>query len=319
MDFRSKLDNPGQFVTLYGTTPPRADAPEERVIRAAARLAERLAALPVDGLVVYDVQDEDGRTTVPRPFPYLPTTDPRAYARNLYGLLGKPMITYKCVADMTEASWGPWLAEARQEYGVRYLSLVGLPTARGRVSSLPLPRAIRMAAADPAGFTLGGVTIAERHGQGRSESTRMVRKAAYGCRFFISQAVYATAPTIGLLGDYARECAALGIAPRRTILTFAPCGRPKTLDFIRWLGVAIADETATAILADPAPLTRSIAICRDHLRRILDQDYARTLPLGLNIESVSIYKDEIDASIELCHALHEVAAEYGLVEETQGA
>jgi len=318
MDFRSKLANPGQFVTLYGTTPPRADAPEERVIRAATRLAERIAPLPVDGLVVYDVQDEDGRTAAPRPFPYLPTSDPRAYSRRLHDLLAKPMIAYKCIADMTGKTWGPWLTEAREEYGVRFLSLVGLPTARGRVSLLPLPQALKLAAQHPSGFTLGGVAIAERHGQGRSESTRMLRKAANGCDFFISQAVYATAPTIGLLGDYARECAEAGVAPRRVILTFAPCGRPKTLDFIRWLGVAISDETATAILADPAPLTRSIAICRDHLRRILDQDAARTLPLGLNIESISIFKDEIDASIELCQTLHEVAREYGLVTTAAG-
>ena len=318
MDFQSSLTSPGQFVTLYGTTPPRADAPEERVIRAATRLAARIAPLPVDGLVVYDVQDEDGRTTVPRPFPYLPTTDPRAYARSLRELLGKPMITYKCIAEMTEETWEPWLTEARTEYGVRYLSLVGLPTARGRVSSLPLPQAIKMAAHHPSGFTLGGVTIAERHGQGRSESARMLRKAANGCAFFISQAVYATAPTIGLLSDYARDCVAAGVTPRRVILTFTPCGRPKTLDFIRWLGVTLSDETATAILDDPAPLSRSIAICRDHLRRILDQDYARTLPLGLNIESVSIFKDEIDASIELCQTLHEVAREYGLVTPEAG-
>lgn len=318
MDFQGSLANPGEFVTLYGTTPPRADAPEERVIRAATRLSARIAPLPIDGLVVYDVQDEDGRTAVPRPFPYLPTTDPRAYSRRLHDLLGKPVITYKCIADMTEETWAPWLAEAQQAYGVRYLSLVGLPTARGRVSALPLPQALKMAAQHPSGFTLGGVTIAERHGQGRSESARMLRKAANGCAYFISQAVYATAPTIGLLKDYARECAEAGVAPRRVILTFTPAGRPKTLDFIRWLGVAISDETATAILDDPAPLTRSIAICRDHLRRILDQDYARTLPLGLNIESVSIFKDEIDASIELCQTLYEVAREYGLVTTETG-
>lgn len=313
MDLHSSLANPGQFVTLYGTTPPRADAPEERVIRAATRLAERITPLPIDGLVVYDVQDEDGRTSIPRPFPYLPTTDPRAYSHQLQGLLGKPMITYKCIADMTAETWEPWLTETRQEYGVRYLSLVGLPTSRGRVSALPLSQALKMAASHPGDFTLGGVTIAERHGQGRSESARMRRKAGNGCDYFISQTVYATAPTISLLSDYAHECVEAGVAPRRVILTFAPCGRPKTLDFIRWLGVAISDETATAILEDPAPLTRSIAICRDHLRRILDQGYTQTLPLGLNIESVSIFKDEIDASIELCRTLYEVVREYGLV------
>lgn len=313
MDLAAKLIDPTQFVTLYGTTPPRADAPEERVVRAATRLAERIAPLPLDGVIVYDVQDEDGRTTIPRPFPYLPTIDPRVYGRSLRAILGKPLITYKCIADMTEETWTPWLDESRREYGVRQLSLVGLPTARGRTSAIPLPRATRIAAEHPGDFLLGGVAIAERHTPEHSESARMRRKTAAGCRYFISQAVYSAAPTIGLLADYARECATAGERANRVVLTFVPCGRAKTLDFIRWLGVTIDDATAAAIIDDPAPLTRSIAICRDNLRAILDR-VGDAVPLGLNVESVSIYKDEIDASIELCHTLREVAREYGLGE-----
>src|SRR5262245_58314178 len=96
---------PARFVSLYGTTPPRADAGAETIARAAERLAERVRALPLDGLVVYDVQDEAGRTPVPRPFPFLPTIDPRAYGRRLRELTGRPIVTYKCVADMTAAAW----------------------------------------------------------------------------------------------------------------------------------------------------------------------------------------------------------------------
>jgi hypothetical protein len=305
---------PERFVSLYGTTPPRADATAEGVARAAERLAQRVRGLPLDGLVVYDVQDETGRTPVPRPFPFLPTIDPRAYSRRLRELIGKPTVTYKCVADMTEAAWTPWLTETRRDYGIDHLSLVGLPSSRGVSSTLPLPQATQLAAAHPAGFTLGGVVIAERHGRGRRESRRMLQKAADGCSFFISQAVYDAGMTIRLLTDYARDCVQEEVTPRRIILTFIPRGRVRTLEFVRWLGITIADETATVILADAAPLSKSIAICRDHLRAILSQDYIGTIPLGLNVESVSIYKDEIDASIELHHALHEVVREVGLGE-----
>ena len=303
---------PGKFVSLYGTTPPRADASEDAVVRAGERLAERVRGLSLDGLVVYDVQDEAGRTSAPRPFPFLPTTDPREYSRRLRELTGKPTVTYKCVADMTEARWASWLAETRCDYGIDHLSLVGLPSSRGVTSKLSLPRAMRVAAAHPANFTLGGVVIAERHGQGRSESRRMLQKTADGCSFFISQAVYDAETTIRLLADYVRDCAQEGVTPQRVILTFVPCGRAKTLKFIRWLGITIAESTATAILADATPLRKSVAICCDHLRAILSQSYTRTIPLGLNIESVSIYKDEIDASVELHHALHELVREFGL-------
>ena len=63
------LLDPNRFAFLYGTTPPRADASEERVQRAASRLSVRTQGMDLDGLVVYDVQDESGRTSEPRPFP----------------------------------------------------------------------------------------------------------------------------------------------------------------------------------------------------------------------------------------------------------
>jgi hypothetical protein len=100
------------------------------------------------------------------------------------------------------------------------------------------------------------------------------------------------------------------LVPPRVILTFVPCGRSTTMAFIRWLGVAISDQTARAILDDPAPLSRSLRICRSHLRVILDHVDTRALRLGLNVESVSIHRDEIDASIDLVHALREVIDEY---------
>lgn len=312
MTLKDALTDPQRFVMLYGTTPPRASAPADKVLGAAARLAERLDGLPLDGLVVYDVQDESGRTSEPRPFPFLPTVDSPHYAKLLRQLTGKPAITYKCVANETEGSWPVWLDQASEQYSVRYLSLVGLASSRHARSCIPLGRASEIATAHHAGFVLGGVTIAERHGDGRSESRRMIEKVRRGCRYFISQGVYDAEASVRLLSDYARDCAEHGVAPQRVVLDFVPVGRPQTMAFIRWLGIAIPDATAAAILDDPAPLSRSIAVCREVLRRILDQPYADTIPLGIAVESVSINRDEIAASIELVEALREVAQERGL-------
>jgi hypothetical protein len=173
---------------------------------------------------------------------------------------------------------------------------------------LALSRAVRLAAEHPARFTVGGVLIAERHNEERSEAARLLAKAVEGCGYFISQTVYHAEPTQRLLRDYLRDCRGAGVAPRRIVLTFAPCGREKTLAFLRWLGVNVAPQTERAILGAANPLAKSIEICRDNLRRILDQPYARDIPLGINVESVSINRDEIDASVELFHALREVMA-----------
>ena len=77
---------------------------------------------------------------------------------------------------------------------------------------------------------------------------------------------------------------------------------------MRWLGVNIAPETERAILGAANPVAKSIEICRDNLRRILDGGYAGQVPLGVNVESVSINRDEIDASVELLHTLREAMA-----------
>ena len=84
MALKSKLLDPSQAVLLYGTTPPRLGTPEDQIESAAAKLVERLAPLPLDGLVVYDIQDEAGRTQAPRPFPFVGTVDPRVGGRIIF-------------------------------------------------------------------------------------------------------------------------------------------------------------------------------------------------------------------------------------------
>jgi hypothetical protein len=307
MDLKPRLLDPARSVRLYGTTPPRLGTPEEGIALAVEKLVRRVAPLPADGIVVYDIQDESGRTHQPRPFPFVGTVDPRSYSQLLRGQLGRPVITYKSLGLMAEAGWRAWLAESRTSFGVEFLSVVGRPTS-GVQYPLSLSRAIRIASGPSTGLTIGGVVIAERHSEVRSESARMLAKTLEGCSYFISQAVYHAPPTQALLRDYLRDCRGAGVAPRRIVLTFSPCGREKTLAFIRWLGVNMPPETERAIMGAADPIAKSIEICCENLRRILDQPYARELPLGVNVESVSINRDEIDASIDLFHALDEVLA-----------
>jgi hypothetical protein len=293
---KEKLLDPRGAVLLYGTTPPRAGSSPEAVQAAATKLAARLAPLPVDGVVVYDIQDETGRTEHARPFPFTGTIDPREYAK----LLRQPTIIYKALGSMDEQAWRAWLAATTPQHPL--VSVVGRPTS-GVKHALPLSRAIRIASEH---CTVGGVVIAERHTAERSEAARLLAKSIEGCGYFISQAVYHPAATERLLADYARDCRGAGVEPRRVVLTFAPVGREKTMAFLEWLGVRVPPDLRKTILGNANPLAKSIEICRDNLRRILDHPYAREIPLGINVESVSINRDEIDASVDLLHALQEV-------------
>jgi hypothetical protein len=299
---KDKLLDPAEVILLYGTTPPRSGTPDDQIAAAAEKLAARLRGLPLDAVVVYDIQDETGRTQLARPFPFIGTVDPRHYSARLMERTRLPAITYKALGNLDEPGWRRWLSESKD---LEFISVVGRPS--GVRYALPLSRAIRIAAGTER-FTIGGVVIAERHTAQRSEAARLLAKGIEGCGYFISQTVYSAPPTQQLLRDYLRDCRGAGIEPRRVVLTFAPCGREKTLAFLRWLGVNVAPDTERAIFGAAAPLAKSIEICCDNLRRILDAPYAGEIPLGVNVESVSINRDEIDASIDLFHALREALA-----------
>ena len=124
---KEKLHDPASRVLLYGTTPPRAGSAQDAVHAAAEKLSARLARLPLDGVVVYDIQDETGRNAAARPFPFVGTVDPRAYARLLAERTGRPAITYKCVGTEGEAGWRAWLDETARDCGAGFLSIVGRP------------------------------------------------------------------------------------------------------------------------------------------------------------------------------------------------
>jgi hypothetical protein len=302
-DLRDKLLNRRQRLFLYGTTPPRSDSPRDVIERAAKRLAERVHDREFDAIVVYDIQEESGRTQAERPFPFTETIDPREYASLLRHLTGGPTITYKSLGNLDEEAWSAWLDESTADPEFRALSIVGRPTSRVTYE-LSLAKAIQLAAAHPSQIAVGGVAIAERQTKSGNEGARLLAKTLDGCSYFISQTVYSAEPTKRMLLDYITECDKAGVMPRRVVLTFAPCGRERTMQFLRWLGVNVPADVARSILASEAPAARSIEICRDNLCRILEHTY--DLPLGINVETVSLYKDEIEASIELADVLSEV-------------
>lgn len=134
----------------------------------------------------------------------------------------------------------------------------------------------------------------------------MLRKQKAGAEWFISQAVYDPEPTIRLLKDYAASCREQGIIPKKVILTFAPVSRPKTMNFIKWLGVRVPEETEKQILEADKPVDESVDLLCGMLQEILRECAGIGVPLGISCESVSIYKKEIDAVHELFRRLQDI-------------
>ncbi|OMH32799.1 methylenetetrahydrofolate reductase [Motiliproteus sp. MSK22-1] len=293
-----KFSDPNQGIYFVGTTPPRASTDDMQMSQIAGKLLDRLSHLDYDGLIVYDIQDESARTDVPRPFPFVGTKDPRAYSQLLAEKSGRPMITYKSVSQRNREEFQSWLDDAWHQYGIRNLVLVGSPSQDADIK-LSLNEAYATLEERDDNFALGGVTIAERHAKKGNEHQRLHGKATKGCRYFISQAVYDADATIELLTSYGKQCQAEGTAPQRVILTFTPCGSSKTLEFMQWLGISVPSDISDKIIESNNPLAESIRVCRSNLNRILDACLPLGIPLGLNIESLTNRKDEIEASIRL--------------------
>ncbi|KXJ54062.1 hypothetical protein WNY58_04225 [Neptuniibacter pectenicola] len=304
-DLRTKFADSSRGVYLFGTTPPKATTSDEAASEIADKLLDRLKHVEFDGLIVYDIQDESSRIDMPRPFPYMRTLDPLVYSKLLREKSEKPIITYKSVSQRDKEAFIEWLDTAWNTYDVRDTVLVGSPSSEGEIK-LSLNDAYAAIADHPANFQLGGVTIAERHAVKRNEHERLISKSANGCEFFVSQAVYNAQATIDMLSSYARQCRKEGITPKRVILTFTPCGSAKTLEFMEWLGISVPEATKFRIIDAENPLQESTQICRNNLEQILEAVMPLNIPIGLNIESLTNRKEEIDASIRLFKLLKSI-------------
>jgi 5,10-methylenetetrahydrofolate reductase len=170
----------------------------------------------------------------------------------------------------------------------------------------PLADAYRLHARLERRPALGGVCIAERHVGTGQEHRRMLGKQEQGCEFFVSQVCYDTDHIRDLLSDYTYACRDQGLAPRPVILTLAPCGSTKTLDFMSWLGIDVPRWLRTEITRSEDPLAESYHQCLANARALIGFCRRLGLPFGINIESLTNRKVEIEASVDLAREIREL-------------
>ena len=131
----------------------------------------------------------------------------------------------------------------------------------------------------------------------------MLAKQDHGCRFFITQSVYDAGSTKSLLSDYALSLRTSGRSPIPVVLTFSPCGSVRTLEFMKWLGISFPRWLENELRHSADTLERSVDLCERVFTDVQDYARERRLPIGINVESVSIRKSEVDASVELFRRL----------------
>jgi hypothetical protein len=292
-------DGRGEFL-LFALTPPRLATDRDTAQEIADTTVARLRPLGLDGLILYDIDDEAERNQAERPFPFIPTLDPADYRVDHLGTWPTPVIVYRAVGKYAPEDLRAWLSAQDPARLMTVLVGAASSSVRGR-TSLVAAQALRREA-NPA-LLSGGVAIPERHSRRDDEHLRLLAKQDAGCRFFVTQVVYDINAAKNLVSDYHYACEARGIAQAPFVFTFSVCGSLKTLDFLRWLGVDVPRwiENDLKNAADPlaASYRQALATATELMA------YCRTLgaPFGINVESVSIRRVEIEAAVQLAQQL----------------
>lgn len=301
-----KITNRKSGILTYGFTPPKESNTTEKIHDIARNQIERINSLDIDAVVLYDIQDEKDRIADERPFPFLPTLDPETYSRDYLGQITKPKIIYRCVGKYTPESFDRYLESTQGQ--PTFNVFVGAASKQQQVG-VKLTDAYEHYQAVPNSITLGGVAIPERHISGGDEHLRLVNKAEKGCSFFVSQAVYNADASRNLLSEYYHYCRTHGLETRPIIFTLAPCGSAKTLEFMKWLGISVPRWLENDLLHSENILDYSIQSCLDIFESLYRYGTEKNIPVGFNIESLSIRKAEIEASVELIKEIKKRLAE----------
>ncbi|RKS80403.1 methylene-tetrahydrofolate reductase-like protein [Motilibacter peucedani] len=285
---------------FFSITPPRGSASPEEAQRIADVTIERLRPLDLDALVVYDIDDESDRNPDERPFPYLPTQDPGDFCSRHLADWDRPLVVYRCVGKYDPTDLRSWLVaqDPRQVSTV----FVGSSSRTKPVHST-LTEALALWRSTSPALPLGAVAIPERHTSSGQEHERMLRKQEDGASFFVTQVVYDADAAKSMASDYFYACLDRDLEPAPVVFTLSVCGSLKTLAFLQWLGVDVPRWMCNDMERSDDPLSASFDHCSATAADLAAFCRRLGVPFGFNVESVSIRRAEIAASVQLAEQL----------------
>lgn len=291
-----KIKNKESGIILYGITPPKTGTEPEKIAEIASRQIQRLQGLQIDGLILYDIQDEKSRISDERPFPFMATLDSLAYSKDYLQSLSIPKVIYRSVGKYSKSELSEFLLNAPSK---DFLTVfVGAPSKAQEVT-MSIGDAYNLKAATNSDLLLGGVTIPERHQKKGDEHIRVFNKISLGCSFFVSQGVYDVNASKNFLSDYYYYGQEHNIPLAPILFTLTPCGSQKTLQFMKWLGISIPKWLENDLIHSNDILQKSVDVSERNWLELKSFADEKEIPIGCNIESVAIRKVEVEASIEL--------------------
>lgn len=294
--FYQKIKNRESGILIYGITPPKLSTTTEKLIESAQKTVERIKGLPIDALIVYDVQDESTRTKEERPFPFMAAHDPLEYATQYLSAIDIPKIIYRPAGKYTSEELSTWLLNLHQHNS--YPVFVGVPSP-DYVPKITLSDAYALWREYQEQSVIGAISIPERHVVLNDEDQRMFDKITSGVSYFVTQCVYNVDYSVKMLDALKVRCKQTNTQIPTVIFTLSTCGSEKTLHFMEWLGIHFPENIKKRLLTASSILDESAVVCLEIAKTLSDYCVREQIPFGFNIESVAIRKDEIDASINL--------------------
>ena len=291
-----KIKNRASGIVLYGITPPKAGTAPEQIAEIAGRQMERLRTVSIDGLVVYDIQDEKSRTPAERPFPFMETLDAFSYCDEYLHSLAVPKVVYRAVGKYSSVALEKFLVGADHR---DYLTVFVGAAAKGQEVSMSMSDAFALKDRANPTLLVGGVTIPERHQSKGDEHLRVFNKISQGCSFFVSQGVYDVNASKNFLSEYYYYGSEHNIPLVPIIFTLTPCGSIKTLQFMKWLGISVPKWLENELTHAHDILEQSVNFSQQSWLELKEFADEKGIPIGCNIESVAVRKSEVEASIEL--------------------
>jgi hypothetical protein len=293
-----KLANSESGLRFFSFTPPRKGISADKLERMNERRHERIKRIAPDGIMIYDVQEENDRTNAERAFAYHPYLNAIEYADGFLARNKCPQIRYAALSGYNRDE----LFELFENNPGHPLVVVGYPGIADP-SALNLGDVYELYKKKCYEFPLGGIAIAERHLILRNEAEAMVGKICGGVSFFSTQCIYNPDIFLRLLKDYKEECVRKKLNCKTVILTFSPVLAEKDTTFLEWLGIDVPGDfkKGLALAADQE------AYVGHYLQHMIHEltSYCEFLdiPYGINIESVIARKAETDLAASIAEKM----------------
>ena len=307
MRIRDKVKKPQRPVVAYEILPPREK--DGTLNSYAETISSLLSQTHIDAINIPEVHDEIGRGD--RPIPNQKRGEPREFGMLLQDIVGIEAIINRVVVHEPYDEQIRWIKKTNTTYEIENMIIVGGESSKvdypGPSVNEMLQTIARRYNSNGGNIFCGGIAIPSR----KDESKNLIRKSEHGSEFFTTQVLYNAENIIKMINNYQSRCNELDTFPRRILLSFAPVSSQKNIEFLKWLGVEIPDDTERYLKGRPGAMTdRSLDVAVEVLNEVLDFITVNNLkvPVGLNVEHIMSYN--FQSSVEMLQELARIYREF---------